>query len=175
MTGKYCSGGGLPQKKKDGSLPPCGELPSEGKAPARLRGQLCRPPAFRRQPAPAGGRARSRALPRSLHKLKSMGQAPLPTGAHGAEPPGRNSVKGAVLEPLSRLIPSLDKSTYGFCRQKCSLTLCVALTGASLPAAPHFLRRHFCRAKTPQDFSARENQMMTRKRTAGILAYFKVL
>ena len=72
------------------------------------------------------------------------------------------------------LIPSLDKSTYGFCRQKCSLTLCVALTGASLPAAPHFLRRHFCRAKTPQDFSARGNQMMTRKRTAGILAYFKV-
>ena len=30
---------------------------------------------------------------------------------------------------------------------------------------PRFLWRHFSRAKTPQDFSARENRMMTRKRT----------
>ena len=44
-------------------------------------------------------------------------------------------------------------------------TLRVALTGASLPAAPRFLGRHFSRAKTPKDFSARENRMMTRKRT----------
>ena len=51
-------------------------------------------------------------------------------------------------------------------------TLRVALTGASLPAAPRFLGRHFSRAKTPQDFSARENQVMTRKRTP---AYWRML
>ncbi len=62
-------------------------------------------------------------------------------------------------------IPSLNKSTYGFCGHKYRPTLRVALTGASLPTAPRFLWRHFSRAKTPQDFSARENRMMTRKRT----------
>ena len=62
-------------------------------------------------------------------------------------------------------LPSLNKSTYGFCGHKYRPTLRIALTGASLPAAPHFLGRHFSRAKTPQDFSARENRMMTRKRT----------
>ena len=62
-------------------------------------------------------------------------------------------------------LPSLNKSTYGFCGHKYRPTLRVALTGASLPTAPRFLWRHFSRAKTPQDFSARENRMMTRKRT----------
>ena len=62
-------------------------------------------------------------------------------------------------------LPSLNKSTYGFCGYKYRPTLRVALTGASLPTAPRFLWRHFSRAKTPQDFSARENRMMTRKRT----------
>ena len=69
-------------------------------------------------------------------------------------------------------IPSLNKSTYGFCGYKYRPTLRVALTGASLPAAPRFLWRHFSRAKTPQDFSARENRMMTRKRTP---AYWRML
>ena len=63
------------------------------------------------------------------------------------------------------MVPSLNKSTYGFCGHKYRPTLRVALTGASLPTAPRFLWRHFSRAKTPQDFSARENRMMTRKRT----------
>ena len=44
-------------------------------------------------------------------------------------------------------IPSLDKSTYGFCRQKCSLTLCVALTGqpacrSALPQAAFLPRKN---------------------------------
>ncbi len=69
-------------------------------------------------------------------------------------------------------IPSLNKSTYGFCGYKYRPTLRVALTGASLPTAPRFLWRHFSRAKTPQDFSARENRMMTRKRTP---AYWRML
>ena len=69
-------------------------------------------------------------------------------------------------------IPSLNKSTYGFCGHKYRPTLRVALTGASLPTAPRFLWRHFSRAKTPQDFSARENRMMTRKRTP---AYWRML
>ena len=69
-------------------------------------------------------------------------------------------------------LPSLNKSTYGFCGHKYRPTLRVALTGASLPTAPRFLWRHFSRAKTPQDFSARENRMMTRKRT---LAYWRML
>ena len=47
-------------------------------------------------------------------------------------------------------IPSLGKSRYGFCGYKYRPTLCVALTGASLPAAPRFLGRHFSRAKTPK-------------------------
>ena len=69
-------------------------------------------------------------------------------------------------------IPSLNKSTYGFCGHKYRPTLRVALTGASLPTAPRFLGCHFSRAKTPQDFSARENRMMTRKRTP---AYWRML
>ena len=69
-------------------------------------------------------------------------------------------------------LPSLNKSTYGFCGHKYRPTLRVALTGASLPTAPRFLWRHFSRAKTPQDFSARENRMMTRKRTP---AYWRML
>ena len=71
-----------------------------------------------------------------------------------------------------RMLPSLNKSTYGFCGHKYRPTLRVALTGASLPTAPRFLWRHFSRAKTPQDFSARENRMMTRKRTP---AYWRML
>ena len=69
-------------------------------------------------------------------------------------------------------LPSLNKSTYGFCGHKYRPTLRVALTGASLPTAPRFLWRHFSRAKTPQGFSARENRMMTRKRTP---AYWRML
>ena len=69
-------------------------------------------------------------------------------------------------------LPSLNKSTYGFCGHKYRPTLRVALTGASLPTAPRFLWRHFSRAKTLQDFSARENRMMTRKRTP---AYWRML
>ena len=69
-------------------------------------------------------------------------------------------------------LPSLNKSTYGFCGHKYRPTLRVALTGASLPTAPRFLWRHFSRAKTPQDFSAREDRMMTRKRTP---AYWRML
>ena len=69
-------------------------------------------------------------------------------------------------------LPSLNKSIYGFCGHKYRPTLRVALTGASLPTAPRFLWRHFSRAKTPQDFSARENRMMTRKRTP---AYWRML
>ena len=60
-------------------------------------------------------------------------------------------------------IPSLNKSTYGFCGHKYRPTLRVALTGASLPAASCFLGRHFL---------LRENRMMTRKRTP---AYWRML
>ena len=62
-------------------------------------------------------------------------------------------------------IPSLNKSTYGFCGHKCRMALRGSSAGASLPSSPRFPLQHFCRAKTPQDFSARENQMMARKRT----------
>ena len=64
-----------------------------------------------------------------------------------------------------RNIPSLNKSTYGFCGHKCRMALRGSSAGASLPSSPRFPLQHFCRAKTPQDFSARENQMMARKRT----------
>ena len=63
------------------------------------------------------------------------------------------------------MLPSLDKSTYGFCGHKCRMALRGSSAGASLPSSPRFPLQHFCRAKTPQDFSARENQMMARKRT----------
>ena len=53
-------------------------------------------------------------------------------------------------------LPSLNKSTYGFCGHKYRPTLRVALIGTSLPAASCFLGRHFL---------LRENRMMTRKRT----------
>ena len=65
----------------------------------------------------------------------------------------------AVLPPAQILVPSLDKSTYGFCGQKCRMALCGSSTGAGLPSSPHFPLQHFCCAKTPQDFSTRENQM----------------
>ena len=81
-------------------------------------------------------------------------------------------IKGTKPSREQVKIPSLNKSTYGFCGYKYRPTLRVALTGASLPAAPRFLWRHFSRAKTPQDFSARENRMMTRKRTP---AYWRML
>ena len=64
-----------------------------------------------------------------------------------------------------RMVPSLDKSTYGFCGHKCRMALRGSSAGASLPSSLRFPLQHFCRAKTPQDFSARENQMMARKRT----------
>ena len=73
------------------------------------------------------------------------------------------------MQPESRCIvasvSSLDKSTYGFCGHKCRMALRGSSAGASLPSSPRFPLQHFCRAKTPQDFSARENQMMARKRT----------
>ena len=43
-----------------------------------------------------------------------------------------------------------------FCGHKCCPTLCVALTGASLSATPHFPGQHFSHTKTPKDFSAKE-------------------
>ena len=67
--------------------------------------------------------------------------------------------------PCQAKVPSLDKSTYGFCGHKCRMALRGSSAGASLPSSPRFPLQHFCRAKTPQDFSARENQMMARKRT----------
>ena len=66
-----------------------------------------------------------------------------------------------------------DKSTYSFCGHKYRPTLRIALTGASLPAAPRFLGCHFSRAKTPQDFSAGGKPDDDKEEDAGILAYAK--
>lgn len=116
MICKYCSGSGLPGKKKAAGLPRICCL----RRRRRLRRGCAGGFAARRRsagsPPPTGGRARSRALPRPLHKLKSMGQAPLPTGAYGAGSPGRDSVKGAVLEPLfafNKKVKIMGRSPHG--------------------------------------------------------------
>ena len=134
----------------------------------RLRRSALRPPAPaspERPPAAGSGFAGAPCGPPSADKARGMGRPPLASPIQKAGSPLQDCRPSAV--------PSLDKSTYGFCGQKCRMALCGSSTGASLPSSPHFPLQHFCCAKTPQDFSTRENQMMTRKRVAGILAYFK--